>query len=68
MPTINLTDDELAAVTALVRRSIEDDRYPHAPRLDPLRAALEKFEAASKAIAQPKARPADKGDKGSVDA
>ena len=46
MPTINLTDDELAAVTATVRRAIEDDRYPHAPRLDPLRAALGKFEAA----------------------
>jgi hypothetical protein len=40
MPTINLDDDELAAVTATIRRTIEDDRYPHAPRLDPLRAAL----------------------------
>ena len=46
MPTINLTDDELVAVTATVRRAIEDDRFPHAPRLDPLRAALGKFEAA----------------------
>jgi hypothetical protein len=26
---------------------IEDDRFPHAPRLDPLRAALGKFEAAA---------------------
>jgi hypothetical protein len=31
MPIIDLTDDELAAVTATVRRAIEDDRYPHAP-------------------------------------
>ena len=46
MPTINLTDDELAAVTAAIRRTIEDDRFPHAPRLDPLRTALGKFEAA----------------------
>jgi hypothetical protein len=40
-PTINFTADELAAVTAAIRRAIEDDRFPHAPRLDPLRAALE---------------------------
>jgi hypothetical protein len=46
MPTINLPDDELAAVTAAIRRAIEDDKFPHAPRLDPLRAALGKFEAA----------------------
>ena len=48
MPTINLTDDELAAVTAAIRRAIEDDRFPRAPRLDPLRAALGKFEAAQR--------------------
>ena len=40
MPTIDLTDDERAAVTAAIRRLIEDDRFPHAPRLDPLKAAL----------------------------
>ena len=49
MPTINLIDDEIAALTAAIRRTIEDDRYPHAPRLDPLHAALGKFEAASRA-------------------
>jgi hypothetical protein len=48
MPTIDLPDDELAAVTAATRRAIEDDRYRRAPRLDPLRAALARFEAASK--------------------
>jgi hypothetical protein len=48
MPTIDLPDDELAAVAAAIRRAIEDDRYPHAPRLDPLRAALGKFDAALK--------------------
>jgi hypothetical protein len=46
MTTINLTDDELAAVTVAIRRAIEDDRFPHAPRLDPLRAALAKLDAA----------------------
>jgi hypothetical protein len=40
VPTINLADDELAAMTAAVWRAIEDDPFPHAPRLDPLCAAL----------------------------
>ena len=52
MPTIDLPDDELAAVTAAIRRAIEGDRYPHAPRLDPLRAALARFEAAATAPAK----------------
>ena len=43
VPTINLTADELAAVTAAIRRAIEDDRFPHAPRLDLLKAALGKM-------------------------
>ena len=47
MPTIDLPDDELAAVTTAIRGVIEDDRYPHAPRLDPLRAALARLDAAS---------------------
>ena len=55
VPTINLADDELAAVTAAIGRAIEDDRYPHAPRLDPLRAALGKFEAAGEPTPPPKA-------------
>jgi hypothetical protein len=49
VPTIDLSDDELAAVIAAIRRAIEDDRFPHAPRLDPLRAALARFDAAAKA-------------------
>jgi hypothetical protein len=57
VPTINLTADELAAVTAAIRRVIEDDRFPHAPRLDPLRAALGKFDAAPEPIPLPKAPP-----------
>ena len=46
VPTINLPDDELAAVTAAIRRAIEDDRFPRAPRLDALKAALARLEAA----------------------
>jgi hypothetical protein len=78
MPTIDLPADELAAVTAAIRGVIEGDRYPHAPRLDPLRAALARFDAESKPDNQagnahlkaapeptphPKAAPAAKGDK-----
>ena len=55
MPTIDLTEDELAAVPAAIRRAIEDDRFPRAPRLDPLRAALAKLEAEAEA---PKSNPA----------
>ena len=57
VPTINLTDDELAAVTAAIRRAIEDDRFPHAPRLDPLRAALGKFDATPELTPLPTAPP-----------
>jgi hypothetical protein len=63
VPTINLTDDEFAAVTAAIRRVIEDDRFPHAPRLDPLRAALGKLEAAPEPAPLPKAPPPAKADK-----
>jgi hypothetical protein len=63
MPTINLTDDELAAVTAAIRHAIEEFRFPHAPRLDPLRAALGKFEAATEPTPHPKAPPAARADK-----
>jgi hypothetical protein len=38
-PTIDLPDDERAAVIAAIRGIIEGDRYPHASRFDPLRAA-----------------------------
>jgi hypothetical protein len=47
MPTIDLTDDELAAVKAEIRRAVEEDRFPRAPRLDPLRSALAKLDPAA---------------------
>ena len=49
MPTIDLTADELAAVAAAIRRAIDEDRFPHAPRLDPLRLALAKLDPATAA-------------------
>ena len=63
MPAIDLPDDELAAVAATLRRVIEGDRYPHAPRLDPLRAALARLEAAQEPSPPPKAPPPAKTDK-----
>jgi hypothetical protein len=62
VPTIDLPADELAAVAAAIRRVIEDDKFPHAPRLD-LRAALGKFDAATTNPDPPKAPPPAKADK-----
>jgi hypothetical protein len=45
MPNIPLTEDERAAVADAIRRLIAEDKYPHAPRLDALRAALAKLDA-----------------------
>jgi hypothetical protein len=53
-----------ASPDAAIRRAIKDDRFPHAPRLDPLRAALGKFDAAApEPTALPKAPPPAKADK-----
>jgi hypothetical protein len=49
MPTIDLSADELAAVSAAIRRIVELDRFPRAPRLEPLRSALAKLEKAKSA-------------------
>jgi hypothetical protein len=40
VPVIDLPNDELAALTKALRRLIKSDKYPHALRLDPLKAAL----------------------------
>jgi hypothetical protein len=56
MPTIDLTDDELAAVTA-IRRLVDEDRFPHAPRLDP--AALRPRKARRRAKANPRPTTAE---------
>ena len=43
----DLTDEDLAAVIAAVRRTIREDKFPMSPRLDPLKAALAKLDPAS---------------------
>jgi len=47
MPTLDLTDDEFAALLAAARKALDEDRYPRSPRLAPLRSALAKLDPAS---------------------
>jgi hypothetical protein len=57
MPTtIDFSDAEHTAVTRAVRRTIDEDRFPHAPRLAPLRSALTRLDLASapKPIGEPR--------------
>ena len=42
--TLDLTDEEAAALTKHLRQAIDDARYPLAPRLNPLKAILAKLE------------------------
>ncbi len=42
--TLDLTDDEERALVQLLRRTLDFDPFPHAPRLDPLKAILAKLE------------------------
>jgi hypothetical protein len=49
--TLDLTDDEKLALAALLKRTIEDDRYPLSP-LRPLKAILAKLEP-PRAAAEP---------------
>jgi hypothetical protein len=41
---LDLTDDEIAALRDLLRRTIEGDRFPLSPRMRPLRAILAKID------------------------
>jgi hypothetical protein len=41
---LDLTDDEVRLLIRLLRRAIDDDRYPMAPRLAPLKALLAKLQ------------------------
>ena len=40
---LDLTDEERAALIRLLRQTVEDARFPYAPRLAPLKAILEKL-------------------------
>jgi hypothetical protein len=42
--TLELTDQEQQALVRLLRRSIDEDRFPLAPRHAPIKAILEKLE------------------------
>ena len=46
-PDAHFTDDEHAAVMRAVRRAIDEDHSPMAPRLAPLRSALARLDPAS---------------------
>ena len=52
---LDLTDDEKVALAALIKRTIEDDRYPLSPRLRPLKGILAKLEP--RAAAEPYPAP-----------
>jgi hypothetical protein len=41
---LDLTDDERAALVRLIRRALDETRYPLSPQLDPLKAILAKLE------------------------
>jgi hypothetical protein len=42
--TLDLSDEEAAALTRHLREALDYARYPLAPRLDPLKAILAKLE------------------------
>ena len=42
--TLDLSDDEAAALAQLLRRTIDENRYPLSPRLTPLKAILAKLD------------------------
>ncbi len=42
--TLDLTDDEARVLAKHLRRTIDDDPFPLAPRLDPLKAVLAKLD------------------------
>jgi hypothetical protein len=57
---LDLTDEESAALTRLLRRTIDGDRYPLSPRLAPLKAILAKVEPrVQQAEPPPALRPGD---------
>ena len=58
MPTLDLTDDETAALIAHLRHALEYDPFPYAPRLDPLKAILAKLEPPTQTKALPMSRGA----------
>ena len=58
---LDLPDEEAQALMRLVRRAIDDDRYPMAPRLDPLKAILAKPDPPKPPVPLPPPLPAGAG-------
>lgn len=57
MPTLDLTDDEHRALVRLLKRTIEEARYPLSPRVKMLRAILEKLDPAVRPEPRPELPP-----------
>lgn len=57
---LDLSDDEQAALARLLRSTIENDRYPMAPRLRPLKAILARLDPQPEPEPLPPPRPAGK--------
>jgi hypothetical protein len=51
--TLDLSDDEERALVQLLRRTLDFDPYPHAPRLDSLKAILAKLEPPAPKVERP---------------
>jgi hypothetical protein len=56
MPTIDLTDEERRALADLAREYVRTQRYPLAPQLAPIKAALAKLAPADEVPAPPSFR------------
>ena len=61
MPTLDLTDDQLQMLIRLVRRAVDNDRYPMVPRLDPRKAILAKLDPTKPQEPLPPSLPAGAG-------
>ena len=46
---LDLTDDEFAALVQLLKHTLDNDRFPHAPRLAPLRPSSPRSSRQSRA-------------------
>jgi transcriptional regulator with XRE-family HTH domain len=57
VPPITFTDAERAALIAAVRRTIDEDRYPHSPLMGPLKGALAKLDPGSVPKPLPERKP-----------
>ena len=58
MPTIDLTEDERAALAAFLRDAIAADRFPMSPRWRPIKSALAKIDPQPEPPPLPPLKPA----------